>query len=485
MSTANADAALGRSKPWRENIEALAAAIILALFLKVYILEAYKIPSGSMQPTLFGSADPEIFDRILVNKFTPKYRDPERFEVVVFKYPLNRSQNFVKRVVGMPGEQLRILNGDLWTRPDDGAPWRIVRRPSAVQDAHWKRLDRKQPNSTSWKVVDGGDRWAVEGRDVRADGPGRARFGLTDGAIFNRPYDGYPDALLGDLPSTNSRHRPIAVGDLRLEGELTAEADLTFATIVLRESRYEYRFRIPGPAAPEGARPEIALFDSVTREELPAEVAEGFGRLEAGRAVRFAVENLDDRLALELDGEILATRDVEPQSDPNSRIYLDVERGRASFTGLMPHRDLYYLGGGKSTFEIPEGHYVMLGDNTQDSSDAREWKVRRYGLEDGTLIEGNHRPPENPFIAGGDQVTWFVDRWGERHALEVSADLMGGEVARSQPSAALDTLEKTPAMPAGVEAAPYVPRELISGRAVAVFWPLPPMSKIARLKWIR
>ena len=110
MSTANADAILGRSKPWRENIEALAAAIILALFLKVYILEAYKIPSGSMQPTLFGSADPEIFDRILVNKFTPKYRDPERFEVVVFKYPLNRAQNFVKRVVGMPGEQLRILN---------------------------------------------------------------------------------------------------------------------------------------------------------------------------------------------------------------------------------------------------------------------------------------------------------------------------------------------------------------------------------------
>ena len=73
------------------------------------------------------------------------------------------------------------------------------------------------------------------------------------------------------------------MGDLRLEGELTAADDLTYATVVLREGRYEYRFRIPGPAAPSDAQPENALFDGVTREELPAEVAEGFGRLKAGQ----------------------------------------------------------------------------------------------------------------------------------------------------------------------------------------------------------
>ena len=87
---------------WRDNIEAGTMAIILAVMFKYFLVEAYKIPTGSMQPTLLGNEDTGIFDRIIVDKLSYHFRDPERFEVVVFRYPLDRSKNFIKRICGMP-----------------------------------------------------------------------------------------------------------------------------------------------------------------------------------------------------------------------------------------------------------------------------------------------------------------------------------------------------------------------------------------------
>ncbi|MFT5080210.1 MAG: signal peptidase I, partial [Planctomycetota bacterium] len=90
----------GRSTPWRDNIEAILMAIVMAIVLKYFIVEAYRIPTGSMQPTLMGNSATGVYDRILVDKFTPVLRDPLRFETWVFRYPLDQSKNYVKRVVG-------------------------------------------------------------------------------------------------------------------------------------------------------------------------------------------------------------------------------------------------------------------------------------------------------------------------------------------------------------------------------------------------
>ena len=84
-------------------------AVILALFLKVFVVEAYKIPTGSMQPTLIGDADTGIQDRILVDKLSYQVRPPARFEVVVFRFPLDRGKTFVKRVVGVGPEDFESL----------------------------------------------------------------------------------------------------------------------------------------------------------------------------------------------------------------------------------------------------------------------------------------------------------------------------------------------------------------------------------------
>lgn len=98
----------------RENIEAIVIAVILALFIRTFVVQAFKIPSGSMKPTL------KIGDHILVNKFIygvklPFVRttlipvgEPERGDIIVFKYPEQPDKDFIKRVIGVPGDTVQI-----------------------------------------------------------------------------------------------------------------------------------------------------------------------------------------------------------------------------------------------------------------------------------------------------------------------------------------------------------------------------------------
>jgi signal peptidase I len=95
---------------FRENVEAIVIAVILALFIRTFVVQAFKIPSGSMKNTLL------IGDHILVNKFIYgikfpfiKYpmipvSTPERNDIVVFQFPEDPEKDFIKRVVGLPGD---------------------------------------------------------------------------------------------------------------------------------------------------------------------------------------------------------------------------------------------------------------------------------------------------------------------------------------------------------------------------------------------
>jgi len=94
----------------RENIEAIIVAIILALFIRTFIVQAFKIPSGSMKETL------QIGDHILVNKFIYgvkipflrttiiEVKKPKRNDIVVFKFPEDPEKDFIKRVIGVAGD---------------------------------------------------------------------------------------------------------------------------------------------------------------------------------------------------------------------------------------------------------------------------------------------------------------------------------------------------------------------------------------------
>jgi len=126
----------------REYGEALFVALLLALFIRSFIVQAFKIPSGSMIPTL------EIGDHILVNKFVYGVRvpylgtlllpvsKPRRGDVVVFIYPQDEDKDFIKRVVGVEGDTVEVrdkrlyVNGeavpDPYARFADGEDGRLV-----------------------------------------------------------------------------------------------------------------------------------------------------------------------------------------------------------------------------------------------------------------------------------------------------------------------------------------------------------------------
>lgn len=453
-------------------------AIVMAVMLKYFIVEAYKIPTGSMQPTLMGNDETGIYDRILVDKLSFHFRDPERFEVVVFKYPLDRSKNFIKRIAAVGPEWFRVENGDLWRSdnaeddPPGSGDWEIVRRPEPVMAEQWKALDPGAPGCRRWKPLGGAEDWRIEQGEVVARGPGLLRF-PEEGYVVDDYRDGYPPKirrlLLAHRPSSN------AVGDLRVSGEFKPAAGCTSVTVELTEGERRYRFELPGPAAPTGARPRV-LVRMAAGDEPEVLQARAPWRADAGEEVEFAVQNLDDRLRLELNGETVMERDIPAAADRRAQVHLAVEgpQGTAQlcrFEDLMVWRDIHYTTDRvpMTRWYVPAGHYLMLGDNTQDSSDGREWQLARLVWPDGSegqprILRGQKRGNnENPHVVAGLGLTFFRDEWGELYWAP------SREVRSASPP---------------LEPAPFVPRELITGRAVVVFWPFKLGLRLWRLKWI-
>jgi signal peptidase I len=103
-----------KKSTFREYAEAAAIAILLALFIRAFVVQAFKIPSGSMEPTLL------VGDHILVNKFLygiklPYFQTtvipistPKRGDIIVFIYPEDKSKDFIKRVIGIPGDRIQM-----------------------------------------------------------------------------------------------------------------------------------------------------------------------------------------------------------------------------------------------------------------------------------------------------------------------------------------------------------------------------------------
>ncbi len=132
-----------RKSLFREYVEAILIAIVLALIIRQFIVQAFKIPSGSMKPTLL------VGDHLLVNKLLYRFREPERGEIVVFKFPEDRKQDFIKRIVALPGQEVALKEGVLFI---DGE-----RAEDSHADYEMGRTGEKGRNFAPFRVPARGD----------------------------------------------------------------------------------------------------------------------------------------------------------------------------------------------------------------------------------------------------------------------------------------------------------------------------------------
>ena len=130
---------MGKKKFIKEYIEPIVIAVLIALFIRTFIIQAFKIPSSSMEPTL------QVGDYILVSKFIYgikipftnaklfEFSKPKRGDIIVFIYPKDRSKDFIKRVIGTEGEKVEIIRNkiyindrlmkDSWGHYDEKSEW--------------------------------------------------------------------------------------------------------------------------------------------------------------------------------------------------------------------------------------------------------------------------------------------------------------------------------------------------------------------------
>jgi len=465
-----------RKTTLRDNLESIAIAILLVLALRQMVMEAFKIPTGSMAPTLLGehkevrcpncgwvfrvgnnkpgprgevlcqnclyrwqgagtsdivfrkpawlwnagrTEGKEISgrdaanrvdrwgSRIFVNKFIYQLRKPRRWEVIVFMYPYYRvtcqepgcrwegnirstaklecpdcgstnlkieRKNFVKRLIGLPGEEIVIGNGDIYI---DG---KIARKPPAVQKRMWQHVfdsrfwpGKKEEVFRVWDFgldegfvsvdkEDGSLRVAA----LDAETPVEATFGHAIKDYYS--YNGDQN----EEPGGGGKSGKHEVGDCRIEAELTVEEARASpsAGVVLRivEDEHDFSFFVPA-----GQAGRAVLSDNGRPvAEAPVEP------LRPGKKETLALENYDDRVVCTIGGTTVVEHEYTGNPTaamPRKSVSLGVAGARLVFRRVRIQRDVYYTPGEgpRTGYQLDKNSYLVLGDNSPDSSDSRAW----------------------------------------------------------------------------------------------------------------
>ncbi len=339
--------------------------------------------------------------RIFVNKFVYQFREPRRWEVTVFVYPRYdarcrecdwrgrvdsldalcpecgsrqlelRSRNFIKRVVGLPGETVELVDGDVYV---NGA---LARKPPRVQSQLWfhvfdslfwpeqevRQVWDLSPHADRWERRDGGARLSLDA--TGADGPVLAAYAqpITD----NYAYDG--PGLQGGERTLYPAGRN-TVGDCRIRAQVRVPEQQEGAGVVLAIEDGAHRFLCVFAADGSG----VELYD---RGEF---VASGTAAaLPADRAVWVALENYDDRVVARLDGQDVLTYEYQGEPGPGHRVRFGGGNARVEWDRIAIDRDVYYAnvrrdGTDSPVYELGPDEYFVLGDNSPASSDSRSWR---------------------------------------------------------------------------------------------------------------
>jgi signal peptidase I len=455
----------------RQTVEMIVLLCLCVVLVRTFSAEAYVVPTGSMAPTLLGQHreltcdncrfvyvvgieedghtgqavcpncgrrayedTPSIEcggDRVLVQKFLYDFRRPKRWEVAVFHFPGEPTQAYVKRVVGLPGDSIRIAGGDIYvagqivrkTLPEIRA-MRMLIHDSRFEPQDSGRFPRWQfrtgtrdgPLESGWTQGDGTFTHAAVNRDAlrhvdwlvyRHLDPSRGQYGPV------RDFYGYNG---GDLHADNE------VADVGMDAKLRVSNSVESISVSLRSGTDQFLVRIPvGKSRP------IQLLQNNARKSLtncrnPLENNNQWPRtilLEAAvfdRRVQVAI----DRQPLFDPFDFDAPISVGNFSD--SPIALGVRGGELEVRELRIYRDIYYTSSLAYTPRHPHGlstavrlgpdEYFVLGDNSPVSNDSRFWN-------DGPVVRGSmflgrpflvHLPGQVvPLKVFGRSVCWVPD----------------------------------------------------------------------------
>ncbi len=360
-------------------------------------------------------------DRILVQKYLYELFPPSRWDVVVFKNPELATQNFIKRLVGLPGEQIWIVDGDIFARAvstrDGGDPvpegdWTIQRKPHSVQKSLW-RLVHSSEYSPLTPERDGrrwfqdpwrGPDWLTrDRRTYRNDTstPSTLSWDDTNWPIWDWvPYNEFPTKV-------NSRVEQFPVADLRLRAGIEPDGPGLSAAPTIRARSHEFQAFLDDSGAVLRMRPEGAT-------EWQDLATGDFGGFAPGRVTNIELWHADQALTLVVNGSVIA--EAEYDWSPIARLgFSTIAEGEAfldpdvrspalssaatyrpaqpalrwEFDGsaLTMHRvgvdrDLFYEPAQSSPMRasrpysvatLEPDHYFVLGDNSPSSKDGRLW----------------------------------------------------------------------------------------------------------------
>ncbi len=92
----------------KEYVEAILVAIVIAVILRMFVVQAYRVSSGSMESTL------KEGDFVFVNKFCYRFAEPQINDIIVFEFPMNTTKDYIKRIIALPGQTVEIRNKQLY-----------------------------------------------------------------------------------------------------------------------------------------------------------------------------------------------------------------------------------------------------------------------------------------------------------------------------------------------------------------------------------
>lgn len=490
------------------TLTAMLIAFVCVLIFRAFVVEAFIIPTGSMAPTLLGrharlhspqtgavwsvGASPRAGatfradaddpfaslrtideeapvlsgDRIFVFKPLSILGAPARWSVVVFKNPENPGENYIKRLIGLPGEQVWLVDGDVFTRDSDKQPWRIARKPPRVQRALWwpiyssehAPLDAHDPAlrwRSPWLLTQGDARLDTTGRSFRVDAPSRATL-RWDNAV-RRVDDATP---YNDTPSL--RGVPVfPAGDVRFRATLRPDDDALSLSVVLAARSHEFLVELTPTSArlsSRRAQGDAASERWTVHDERPFA---GFG---ASRWHSVSVEHLDQAIEARVDGRTVFRHELD--WSPSERL--------RNATGMTQEELDNALRDAHSRALADPFTYRMSEARVRATLEGSPVTLARVGLDRDVSYQPAYRE------AGRFSGEMALASHPLRAARLTRQQLfvLGDNAAASRDGRVWDSVDTRVAQQVD-PAVGVVPRSLVSGRAFMVYFPAPHALRIA------